>query len=464
MKKLTLKSLIQMAPVFGLTLTMLAGLALPSTAHALRVPIWLDADGDGYGDSEGTPILRRMRAIPAGFVRNHTDCDDDNADANTGCVDIDGFASSETAAVTFPCSGGTGSYTVPMLFTSATEGWVGCANGAAATNQKGVYHTTDAGVTWTQIADSITCGTINTAACDLRDMQVYDIDSDDAGNIYLCGKASSSTSTTYIVKYDGSAFTDFSDYDDFTSKPGQCMNMAITGDGTETTFTSRSNTYLYTSADSGATWNYQSTWDDDTVNGYTTYEVEEFGDYFFASGTANTYPPYFFSPTSGGSFYQMDVNTIDSTIDGEVRAIATTDGGTTWIAGYTIGTADLAVTLAATDSIAYSTDAGLTWTNSTVTIDEGNGIAYYIGTVYDIACHEDGNVCLATGELDAESTGSRIGGVILISQDAGVTWVNLVHSDLVDDSLAEDYQGITFFGDAFFIMSGDTYLTGTVDI
>ncbi|MFH1466443.1 MAG: MopE-related protein [Pseudomonadota bacterium] len=49
-------------------------------------PWYIDADGDGYGDSTGTPEYACDQ--PSGYAGDDADCDDDDADVNPGAVEI----------------------------------------------------------------------------------------------------------------------------------------------------------------------------------------------------------------------------------------------------------------------------------------------------------------------------------------------------------------------------------------
>lgn len=48
--------------------------------------IYIDADGDGYGDASAEAIL--ACSAPAGYADNNTDCDDDNVDVNPGATEV----------------------------------------------------------------------------------------------------------------------------------------------------------------------------------------------------------------------------------------------------------------------------------------------------------------------------------------------------------------------------------------
>jgi hypothetical protein len=294
----------------------------------------------------------------------------------------------------------------------------------------------------------------------MTDMTVYDLDQDSSGNVYVCGTLSSSSKKVYIVKYSGGTYTTLFQYGSISSgsRPNGCLDIAVSDDGQEIITTDRGNSGHFVSSDGGATWTGQTSWDSDSSKSYTTYEIVESGGGFYTSGGSSADNARFFSPSASGSFYNQDVNTIDSEFWGQAYAIATPDGGTTWLAGLYHNFDDIGYT----DGIHYSTDGGLTWNDATVTIDEGTSVSYLTTSVYDIACHSNGTTCIAVGMTGNATNGADVGGMVLYSTDAGRTWTNLQSSVLESVGTRSGFQGVTFYGDYFFILGGDAFISGSI--
>ncbi len=49
---------------------------------------WPDSDQDGFGDSFANSISATNNNVPAGYVRDNTDCDDSNADVYPGATEV----------------------------------------------------------------------------------------------------------------------------------------------------------------------------------------------------------------------------------------------------------------------------------------------------------------------------------------------------------------------------------------
>lgn len=416
-----------------------------------------DSDSDNYGNASVSESVDTCSSgsCPSGFVTDATDCDDGNASMHIGCAAVTEFNTSDSSlggSLALPCSSGMGSYTLPIVFEddSDTNGFAGCAYGTS----KGFYRTTNGGASWSKVS-----GTVSGQS--LSDMVVYDIEKDSAGDIYLCGSVGSGANKTYIAKYTvaSATYSSVSKKSDFGAYyPDDCKSMKINSAG-EIIFTRRADNYMYFY--DGSTWTRNEGWDSDTTSNYPVYEIEMSGDDFYATGSSITYPAYFFSPRSSGAAYEMDVNTIDSALDAEGFAIESLSA-TDWLAGISFGYST--ANLASTSSLYYSHDGGISWSDAVVhLVDSG----YYISNINDIACKSGTDICLAVGSMANSSSGSIIGGYLLMSTDGGETWYEYQNAMLAAPELFSadmyDIAGISWNGNRFWILGWDILMTGVVE-
>lgn len=300
-----------------------------------------------------------------------------------------------------PCQGAGTPY--GLLFTSATEGWVGCGNGV------GLWHTTDGGATFTSGHPDTPTG----------DLYVERLVLDDEGRLLLCGHDYATTPGTLLYRRDGDTWTELLHYgsnahDDSAAQLANCGAVAAAGDGTMIVASDTSGDLTY-SEDDGATWTEEERyWEDANLSsgGYSYYSMLELvaaGGSYYGAGSDITTPPTFFAPTRSpkGDWTNFAAVTVAPSVEGELWALATPDDGETWV----VGGRDEAASAEPSGFLYTSTDGGDTWS--------GGRLGGTLDVVKDVVFASDGRRGVAVGHRYPPTS---LGGFVLTTDDGGATW------------------------------------------
>lgn len=332
-------------------------------------------------------------------------------------------ASASLEVATDPCNGEGTPY--DMLFDTEDEGYLGCGNGV------GLWHTSDGGERWERAHPS-------------GDLFVFDLDRDARGRLLVCGHDYEGVDDgTLLSVQEGDTFLPLLSYgnnssDDRTAYLSNCGAVEAIGD--RLVVASNTGPDLSTSEDGGATWTKESrTWEAENYAGeravYTLISMTQAGGQLYGGGSVINEPPVFFGPDAAhpDALPSLAATVISDRVEGEVWAMASPDGGSTWL----VGGRDQSRSSSASGFLYRSTDRGETWT--AITLGDGLDI------VHGLAFSADGQRGLAVGHRYPISQG----GFVLLTEDGGQTWTEL-EADL------PLLQTVTVKGDRWYI-AGDAY-------
>lgn len=314
-----------------------------------------------------------------------------------------------------------------LYFTSASEGWVGCGNAA------GFHHTTDGGASFARL--------------DRGGLYVFQI-VPDGDALLVCGHDYNSSDRTLLYRYDG-AFHSLLRYGQNSADPGavyfaNCGGVATDGRGTLIAANDTSGDISW-STDDGATWVVeQRYWEDANLDpdGYSYYyllEVGYAGGGFFGGGSRIVEPPVFLGPSTHddggvGNFHAWPV---DTSIIGEVWAVATPDDGGTFF----VGGRDQGRTTEASGFFYRTDDGGRTWANIPLGAE--------LDILDDISFAPDGRHGVAVGSRYPISRG----GYVLVTDDGGDTW-SLLDADVpLLETCSAFAEGFAVAGDYYLATS-----------
>lgn len=299
-----------------------------------------------------------------------------------------------------PCGGAT---IEAMSFKSTGEGWVGCNLGM------GLHHTDDGGT-------SFTAGHPST------DLYVFAIVPEPGGSVLVCGH-DYSTAGDGVLLYRGNldGWAPLLSYGSNRSDPAaaqlsNCGQVATTETGVMIVASNTSGDLTW-STDKGVTWNPEYRyWEEENLEGGYAYHyllnLRSAGGAFYGAGSDITHPPVFFAPSDhpDAEVYHFEARVVDEAVTGEVWSMASPDEGRTWF----VGGRDQARTSEASGFLYRSTDGGTTW--------ESIPLGDTVDIVHDLAFDADGQRGIAVGHRYPPSS---LGGFVLVTRNAGVTWSEL---------------------------------------
>lgn len=363
--------------------------------------------------------------VDTGSSTDDTDSATDDTDGSTDDTDEPGPAPGTLTERIDPCEGlGT-----PTLHADSEDAViVGCGNGI------GLWHSTDAGATFDRAHPS-------------GDLYVFEIERSRSGDLLVCGHDYDADGVLLYRGQPGGEWTPLLRYGNNSGDPtaaylSNCGAVAETDDDRLVVASLTAGDITW-STDGGTTWAKEYRyWEDDNLEdgGYSfhyLFHLIGVGGDLYGAGSQITEPPVFFqpSPHTNADWWGLDSVVIDPTIEGEVWALATTDGGTTWLAGGR----DQSASSRASGFLHRSTDGGDTW--ASLPLPEGTDI------VRDVAFDASGQLGVAVGHKYPVAQG----GFALITRDGGATWTAL-------DADVPLLESAAVAGERFWI-AGDAYLS-----
>ena len=358
-----------------------------------------------------------------------------------GCVDADapldssdsglypsvpepGMPDADVVELADPCEGlGT-----PTLHAdSPTRLVVGCGNG------RGLWHSTTGGAEFLRAHPS-------------EDLYVFDLKRARDGALLVCGHDYDADGVLLYAGEPGGDWTPLLRYGNHqdNSAAAYLSNCGAVAEATPGALVVASLTAgdITRSEDGGVTWSKEERyWEDDNLepDGYGfhyLFELVTAGDHLYGAGGQVTEAPAFFAPSTHRSADWWNLNhvVVDPSVEGEVWALATTDGGVTWLAGGR----DQTASSRASGFLYRSTDGGETW--AALPLPAGTDI------VRDVAFDEHGRFGVAVGHRYPVTEG----GFALVTSDGGASWSPLELDTPLLESAA--VAGGTFW------LAGDAYL------
>ncbi|MED5371392.1 MAG: hypothetical protein VX899_10290 [Myxococcota bacterium] len=315
---------------------------------------------------------------------------------------------------------------------SEQELWVGCGGGA------GLHHSVDGGESFTEELPG-------------ADLYVFDIQEGGGGTLLACGHA-------YAGDLEGSLLLRRSEEGDWRSLLAYGDNREdddlayISNCGQVGVSGSRlmvfSNTIgdMTTSTDGGSSWTAaERYWGEANLDegGYSAHQVLQLavvdGD-FYGSGSVIAEPPRFFMPSdhAQAQWFNLASEVVSPTVTGEAWALATPDGGASWI----LGGRDQDEGAAASGFLFGGAPGA--WRRIPVGPE--------IDIVRDIAFNDDGSLGVAVGDRYPPTAK---GGFVLISEDGGRSWQAL------DAGLPANLQRVSVHGSTFWVGGEDLLVRGS---
>lgn len=283
-----------------------------------------------------------------------------------------------------PCTDGA---VVALALDAAGSGWVGCEAGEI------LFRTTDAGEAFRPVHTSLHLE-VNQLAWDNRD------------RLLLCGRDYASPGPDVLI----TRFSEDQGWMPLLRADQQgasaCSQLALDGHGGMAMLGDDGALLSLRAADGDAWLQPSVSWMARPALAPRVYAIQGGNSCWYGVGADLTSPPVFLRPADGRRCSPLEAVSVDPDLVGELWALASPDGGDTWVVGGRALGAE-----APNQAVLYRTpNGGESW--RALPLPTG------LGRLHQLAFSDDGSCGVGVGGRDTEGAG----GFVIVSGDQGRSW------------------------------------------